>query len=77
MDNRLRILPVLANRVRRAMGSALARVVRLCSRIETCGIEVFMIPGLLSWSINLRAGGSGRVHQGFRGEKKVSGTVLA
>lgn len=75
MDNRLRILPVLVNRVRRAMGSALARVVRLCSRIETCGIEVFVIPGLLSWSINLRAGGSGRVHRSFMEKRNVSGTV--
>jgi hypothetical protein len=75
MDNRLRILPVSVNRVRRAMGSALARVVGLCSRIETCGIEVSLIPGLLSWSINFRAGGSGRAHRDFRGKKNVSGSV--
>jgi len=77
MYNRLRILPVLVNRVRRAMGSPLARGIRLCSRIETWGIEVSLIPGLLSWSINLRAGGSGRSHQGFWENKIVSGTVSA
>ena len=53
----------LSRRVRRvsiAMGYALARLHRLCCRIQFSGIGVSLIPGLLTCNISFRAGGSGR-----------------
>jgi hypothetical protein len=62
MNNRTNRLSWLLNRVSRAMGYALARMLRLCCRMESMGIKISLILGFLTWNINLRAGGSGRAH---------------
>lgn len=66
----------LLNRVFRAMGSALARMLRLCYRIESRGFGISLIPGFLTWNINLRAGGSGRAHYLYRSSVLCPNTVL-
>jgi hypothetical protein len=55
----------LLYRVSMALGSALARLYRLCCGIEVNGIGISLIPGLLTCNISFRAGGSGRVHHSF------------
>ncbi|HEX9758412.1 MAG TPA: hypothetical protein VGB26_11550 [Nitrospiria bacterium] len=62
MNNRTNRLTWLLNRVSRAMGTALARMLRLCFRMVSMGFEISLIPGFLTWNINLRAGGSGRAY---------------
>jgi hypothetical protein len=42
--------------------TTLARIRWLCSRVESRGIGITLIPGLLVWNVALRAGGSGRAH---------------
>lgn len=58
MNNRSLILR-LSGLVLRATASALARMYQLCCRIESKGWGISLIPGILTWNINLRAGGSG------------------
>ena len=62
MNDRASRLSQLLDCVSRATGFALARICRLCPGIEFSGIGISLIPGLVTWNINLRAGGSGRVH---------------
>ena len=52
----------LKRKVLSAWGAAPAQVRRLCSRIESRGVGVTLIPGVLVWNVGLRAGESGRVH---------------
>jgi len=52
-------------RVSIAMGYALARLYRLCSKIQFSGIGVSLIPGLLTCNISLRAGGSGQAYHSY------------
>jgi len=60
MKNRPVQLSRRFRRVSIALGYALARLYRLCYRIQFSGIGVSLIPGLLTCNISFRAGGSGR-----------------
>jgi len=62
MQNRSVRLSRALYRVPIAMGFALARLFRLCQKIEFNGIGVSLIPGLITCNISFRAGGSGRAH---------------
>lgn len=48
--------------VSKAMGHALARIKRLCSRMILHGFRISLIPGVLTCDISFRAGGSGRAY---------------
>jgi hypothetical protein len=76
IKNRLYNFSQLLNRVLRAMGYTLARMLRLCYRIESRGFGISLIPGFLTWNINLRAGGSGRAHHLYRSSVFCPNTVL-
>jgi hypothetical protein len=52
----------LKRKVLSAWGATPVQVRRLCSRIESRGVRIALIPGVLTWNIGLRAGESGRVH---------------
>ena len=66
MKSTLVRLPRLLYRVSIEIGSVLARMYRLCHRIEFSGIGVSLIPGLLACNISFRAGESGRAHHSYR-----------
>lgn len=59
MDSRPRRLSGLLDRASKAMGFILARGSRFRNIIEPSGFGISLIPGLLTWNINFRAGGSG------------------
>ncbi len=76
MNNGLYNFSRLLDRVLGAMGSTLAWMFRLCYRIESRGFGISLIPGFLTWNINLRAGGSGRAHHLYRSSVLCPNTVL-
>jgi hypothetical protein len=76
MKNRPVQVSCQLRRVSIAMGYTLARLHRLCYRIQFSGIGVSLIPGLLTCNISFRAGGSGRArHAGLR--ESEEGTCIA
>lgn len=50
------------HRILTAMGYVLARVYRLCHRIQFSGIGISLIPELITCNISFRAGKSGRAY---------------
>ncbi len=66
----------LVNRITRAMGSPLARIVGLCCRTELRSIGLSLVPGFLTFNIGFRAGGSGQAHQSYMSNQALHLTAL-
>jgi hypothetical protein len=61
MEHRFRISR-LVNRVKRALGSPLTRIKKLCCGIKFSDVGLHLIPGLVTCNISFRAEGSGQSH---------------